>query len=184
MRLPTAPLLFALALMFMVPGGAGARAEPMPGAVIAVLNYAHILQNSDAAKDIRRQVKQYRDKFRNAVRVEEQRLRDLEAELKRQRGDRGPEAEENRQKFKNQMIAAQRQGQNFKRKLDKSLKSATTKVQRAVILIVQALTVEKGYTIVVDNSQVLLSERALDITKEVMDRLNKTLRTVTVPTPQ
>ena len=185
MRLQTALILFTLAPLFALSGGAGSRAEPMPGAVIAVLDYAQILQRSDAAKDIRRQVKQYRDSFRDTIQIEERRLREMEVELRRQRSVSSPAAyEENRQKFKSQVIAAQRQGQNFKRKLDQALKLAMAKVQRAVISIVKDLTNEKGYTIVVDNSQVLLADRAHDITAEVMARLNQTLRTVAVPKPQ
>ena len=183
MRLLFASRLLTLALLLVVPGGAGTWAEPMPKAVIAVLDYARILQESDAAKDIRRQAGQYGDRFRNDIQTEEKRLREMEAELKRQRGVSSLAAfEESSQKFKRQVMAAQRQGQDFKRKLDEALKMA--EVQQAVIPIVRKLTVEKGYTIVVDNSQVLFADRAHDITKEVMDRLNQTLRTVAVAKPQ
>lgn len=185
MRLLSALPLLALALLFVVPGGAGTRAEPLPKAAIAVLDYAQILRASGAAKDIRRQVKQYSDSFRDATLTEERRLRQAEAELKRQRSVWSPAAyEESRQIFKRQVIAAQRQGQDFNRNLDRALKSAMAEVQRAVISIVKNLTEEKGYTIVVDNSQVLFADQALDITKEVMDRLNRALRTVTVARPQ
>ena len=54
MRLLSALPLLALALLFVVPGGAGTRAEPLPKAAIAVLDYAQILRASGAAKDIRR----------------------------------------------------------------------------------------------------------------------------------
>ncbi|NQV61870.1 MAG: OmpH family outer membrane protein [Alphaproteobacteria bacterium] len=185
MRFLTSLSFLALALPFVVLGGTGARAEPMPKAVIAVLDYAKILQASDAAKDIRRQVKQYTESFRDVIQIEEHRLREIEAELKRQRDVSSPEAyEEKRQKFKSQVITAQRQGQDFRRNLDKTLKSATDELQGAIISIVKILTKEKGYTIVVDNSQVLIANSGLDITKEVMDRLNQKLRTVTVSKPQ
>ncbi len=185
MRLSLFLRFIIFALLFGVLNAAATGAEPMPKAVIAVLDYARILQASDAAKDIRRQVKLYGDSFRDVVQAEEDRLRGIEAELKRQRSVLSPDAyEEMRQDFKSQVITAQRQGQNFKRDLEKALKFATTQLQKAVIPIVKKLTEEKGYTIVVDNSQVLFADGGLDITEEVLDRLNQTLRTVAVPKPQ
>jgi Skp family chaperone for outer membrane proteins len=185
MRLPSFLRFVIFALLFGVLSAAGTRAEPMPKAVIAVLDYARLLQASDAAKDIRRQVKFYGDSFRDVVQAEEDRLRKMEAELKRQRSVVSAAAyKERRQNFKSQVIRAQRQGQNFKRDLEKALKLAMTQLQQAVIPVVKKLTEEKGYTIVVDNSQVLFASRALDITEEVMDRLNRKIRTVAVPKPQ
>jgi Skp family chaperone for outer membrane proteins len=53
-----------------------------------------------------------------------------------------------------------------------------------VIPIVKKLTEEKGYTIVVDKSQVLFAYTSLDISQAVMLELNKSLRTVAVQKPQ
>lgn len=183
---PRFALMFlALALPLALTAGGGLRAQGMPKAVIAVLDNAQIMQTSDAAKDIRRQVQDIRDRFRDSIQTEEHRLRQQEAELKRQRSILSPEVyEERRQKFKGQVIAAQRRGQDHQRQLDEAFKSAMSQVQAAVIDIVQQLTEEKGYTIVVDNSQVLVADRTLDITRDVITRLNQKLKTVTVTKPQ
>jgi Skp family chaperone for outer membrane proteins len=188
MRHLSALFILAIAMLLMVPPGTGAYAQDsrkMPRAVVAVLDYAHILQASDAAKDIRRQVEQYRISLRNAVQAEELTLRDEEAELKRQRNVLSPNAfAEKREQFKARVISAQRRGQGQKRQLDQSIKTAMLQVQQAVIPIVKKLTEAKGYSIVVDKSQVLVADRATDITKRVMAELNKSLRTVAVPKPQ
>ena len=57
-------------------------------------------------------------------------------------------------------------------------------IQGTVIPIVQAMTKAEGYTLVVDKSRVLFASRALDITDKVLLKLNRKLRTVTVPKPQ
>ena len=185
MRLLLALFLLVPGMVLVPLGGAVPRAEVMPKAVVAVLDYAQILKTSDAAKDIRRQVQVYRDGFRDAIQDEERRLRQVEAELKRQRSALSPEEfEKQRQEFKGQVIAAQRRAQGFKQQLDRALKSAMNEVQQAVIPIVKKLTEKRGYTIVVDKSQVLFADRALDITNDVIVQLNQTMSTVTVPKPQ
>ena len=188
MRQLSTLFILASAILLVVPVGSRAVAQDskeMPRAVVAVLDYTHILRASDAAKDIRRQVEQYRVNLRDTVQAEELTLRNEEAELKRQRNVLSPEAfADKRGQFKARVMAAQRRGQGQKRQLDQAIKTAMLQVQQAVIPLVKKLTEINGITIVVDKSQVLVADRAIDITKPVMDMLNQSLRTVMVPKPQ
>ena len=177
--------LVTLAILLANGAIAPLRAQDMPKAVVAVLDYAKILRTSDAAKDINRQINQYRSAFREEIQTEEIRLRKVEAELKRQRLVLSPEAlAERRKAFKDEVIAVQKRGQERKRQLDRAYKSAMDKVQSAMIPIVKRLTQDKGYTIVVDKSQVLFANRTLDVTDDVMSQLNEVLRSVAVPKPE
>ncbi len=185
MRFLSALPLWSFILSLVAFHAAGTSAQDMPKAAVATLNYAQILQASDAAKDIRRQVKQYQASFRKEVEAEEHRLRSVEAELKRQSSTVSSEAfEERRQKFKSQVIAAQRRGQDYNRQLDRAVKLAVAEVQRVVIPIVKKLTEERGFNVVVDSSQVLFADRRIDVTAEVMVLLNQALRTVAVAKPK
>ncbi len=176
-------LLFAAPLAALHCGNA--RAQELPAAVVAVLDYAHILRASDAAQDVRRQIEQYRTALRDEAQAEEIALRQEETDLKRQRNILSPEAfAEKRQQFKARVIAAQRRGQGHKQQLDRAFKTAMAKIQSAVIPIVKELTEEKGFTIVVDKSQVLFANTSLDISRTVMLELNKSLRTIAVPKPK
>jgi Skp family chaperone for outer membrane proteins len=185
MRRISAPFFMIFALLFMLADGAGVRAEEFPKAVVAVLDYAKILRTSDAAKDAGRQIKQYRNSFRDAMQAEEIRLRGVETELKRQRGALDPAVfEKRRREFKKQVIAAQKRGQDHKRQLDRAMKIVLDKIQAAMIPIVKVLTEARGFTLVVDKSQVLFANKALDVTDEVMHQLNQKLRTIKVPKPR
>ncbi len=185
MRQISTPYLMALAMLFTFVGGVGARAEDFPKAVVAVLDYAKILRTSDAARDAGRQIKQYRNSFRDAMQADEIRLRRAETDLKRQRSTLDQvEFKKRRQEFKEQVIAAQKRAQDHKRKLDRAMQRAMEKIQGAMIPIVKALTEAKGFTLVIDKSQVLFADKALDVTDEVMGQLNQKLRTITVPKPK
>ena len=160
-------------------------AQDLPRAVVAVLDYAKILKVSDAAKDVGRQIRQYRDGSAKEIRADELRLRAAETTLKRERSALRPgDFDKRRQEFREEVLAAQKRGQNRKRQLDRAFKKAMDQIQGTVIPIVQAMTKLEGYTLVVDKSQVLFASRALDITDKVLLKLNRKLRTVTVPKPQ
>ena len=177
--------LFALALLASGLNASIAYGEGLPRAVVGVLDFAHIMRSSDAAKDVRRQIDEYRKGFRVEIQADEVRLRKVEADLKRHRGDFSEETyQAKRQEFRTQVQAAQRRGQGHKRQLDRAAKAAIAKIQGAVIPIVQKLTAAKGFNIIVDNNQVLFADRALDVTGEVMEELNRVMGTVDVPHPK
>jgi len=181
----SALLVILMALSFTAVNANRAWSEDLPRAVIAVLDYAKILRASDATQDVTRQIRRYRDSFRAEIQADEIRLRGVETDLKRQRSVLSPAAyEQRRQDFKEQVIAAQKRGQKRKRQLDEAMKGAMNQVQGAVIPIVKKLTETKGFTLVVDKSQVLFAKKFMDITDEVMLQLNQQLRTVTVPKPK
>ena len=185
MRRISAPFFMALVVLFTSVNGTGVRGQDLPKAAVAVLDFGKVMRKSDAAKDISRQIKEFRDSFRDEIQADEIRLRQVETELKRQRSVLSPAVfEKRRQEFRNQVIAAQKRGQGHKRQLDRALKLAMDKIKAVVIPIVKELTENKGFTLVVEKSQVLFANRSLDVTDEVMRELNQKLRTVAVPKPQ
>ena len=185
MRLTSVLILTILAMSFTSVNGVGVRAQDLPRAVIAVLDYAKILRASDAAKGVSRQIRQYRESFQAEIQADEIRLRGVETDLKRQRNVLSPAAyEKRRQDFREQVIAAQKRGQKQKTQLGQALKGAMDQIQGAVIPIVKTLTETKGFTLVVDKTQVLFANKALDITNDVMLHLNQELLTIIVPKPQ
>lgn len=187
MAMGRAPLVSILAFVLLIGSlnGSKAYANGLPMAVVGVLDFAHIMRASDASKDVRRQIDEYRKIYRAEIQADEVRLRQAEADLKRHRGDFSEEAyQAKRQEFRTQVQAAQRRGQGHKRQLDRAANAAMATIQSAVIPIVQKLTVAKGFNIIVDNTQVLFAERALDVTGEVMEELNRVMGAVAVPQPK
>ena len=77
----------------------------------------------------------------------------------------------------------QRKAQDRSHQLDRSLNTAIGKIQESIIPIVQRLTKEMGFNVVVDKTQVLFARRNLDITERVLRELDATLPRVDVPKP-
>lgn len=160
-------------------------AQELPVAVVAMIDYAKILKNADAAKDVSLQIQKFQNKFSKEVSSDERRLRGVEANLKRERSNlSSKEFKSRRQDFRRQVLAAQKRGQDRKRQLNHAMENAMRQIQNRVIPLVKEVTKEDGYTLVVEKSQVLFAIRIHEITEKVLLKLNQNLRTVKVPRPK
>lgn len=176
---------FLLSLLLIVfSATAPGRAQGIPKAVVAVLDYQLLMRESAAAQDIRRQIQAYRQSYQSGISAEEDALRQEEQALKQQRTILTPEAfDAKRQAFERKVIDVQRSVQDRTRQLDRAFNTAMGEVQKAVVPIVTELTEEMGFNVVVDKSQVLFAKKALDITTQVMAELDKRVPSVEVPNP-
>ena len=162
-----------------------AWAQSLPVAGVAVIDYGKILESADATKNVNLQIRKFQNKISEEVRTEELRLLAVEAKLKRERSRLGAkEFKIRRKNFRNQVLSAQKRGQERKRQLERAMANAMRQIEQTVILLVKEITKVDGYTLVVEKSQVLFAERALEITDKVLLKLNQNLRTVKVPKPK
>lgn len=178
----------AAALLLGVPATAQVKEQSddaLPPAIVAVLDFQLVLRESAAAKDIRRQIEVYRKTYQDEIKKEEDKLRAEEAELKQQRAILSPEAfEQRRQQFERKVIEVQRKVQDRTRALDAAFNDAMDKLQSTLIPIVTELTRTQRFNIVVEKSQVMFAATDLDITKDVIEALDKKLQTIKVPPPK
>jgi Skp family chaperone for outer membrane proteins len=174
-----------LALPALAQGGKGNDEVVLPPAVVAVLDFQLVLRESTAARDIREQIEVYRKGYQDEVKKEEEKLRAEEAELKRQRTILSPEAfEDRRRKFEDKVREVQRQVQERTRALDAAFNEAMEQLQATMVPIVTEMTRAGRFNIVVEKSQVMFAQTDLDITAEVIEKLNARLKTIKVPPPK
>lgn len=153
-----------------------ANAADQMATSIVVVDIQKVLQESSAAKDIRQQIKIKRDRYQNDITKQEDKLRKDEKKLSEQRSILSPEAfEKRRDEFKESLIKVQRDVQVKRAKLDGSLSKSLNEVQQVVYQIIESLSGEKEFQLAVPTSQVLFAEESLNITGEVLKRLDKKL---------
>ncbi|MDA1090002.1 MAG: OmpH family outer membrane protein [Proteobacteria bacterium] len=158
---------------------------PVPVRIpFAVLDVQAILQESAAVKNIREQITKYGTEFEKEIEKERGNLRDANQELARQRTILAPEAfAEKRRKFEERVVEVQRLVQQRQRELDKTRNIAMEAVNQAYIEVVGRVANEKNLAIIMRKSQTAYSVGTLDLTKEILDQLNKKLPTVKVTKP-
>ena len=148
---------------------------------LAVVDFRGVLAKSEAARNIRSAVDEKRRELRKYFLEVENSLRDEQKDLSKKRSIVTAEAFEKRaRKLKEKAQSAQKLAQTSNQKLKKSFDQAMDKVQKELLRIVAEVAEETGVGVVLFRSAIVIAVKKLDISKEVLQRLNKKLPEVKV----
>lgn len=151
---------------------------------VAVVDTQRIMRDSAATKSIGEQIAKLRTSYQADITKQENELRGAEQELNKQRTIISAEAfAERRRAFEQRVGNLQRDVENRKRELDKSVQTAMGSVQKELNTIIGALVEERKFTLVLPKSQTIYHSPQMEVTDEVLKRLNSKLPSVRVPTP-
>jgi outer membrane protein len=184
--------LFLLLFGFLYSGSAVAQqsktAPPASGTEaplrVIVMSIENIRRNSVAVKNIREQIAGYRKEFQAGIQKEESALRSANQELAKKRTILSPEAfAKERRQFEQRVIGVQKLVQKRKRQLDQAQVESMVKVEERMNQIVANIAQSRNASLVLRRAQTVLVARGLDVTAEVLARLNKELVDVPVKKP-
>ena len=148
---------------------------------LAVVDFRGVLSKSEAARNIRSVVDEKRQELRKYFLEVENSLRDEQKDLSKKRSIVTAEAFEKRaRKLKEKAQSAQKLAQTSNQKLKKSFDQAMDKVQKELLRTVAEVAEESGVGVVLFRSAIVIAVKKLDISKEVLQRLNKKLPDVKV----
>ncbi len=163
------------------PGPAPAANAPLR---VIVMSIEDIRRNSVAVKNIRKQIAGFRKEFQTDIQKEESALRSANQELAKKRTILSPEAfAKERRQFEQRVIGVQKLVQKRKRQLDQAQVEAMVKVEGQMNQIVASIAQSRNASLVLRRAQTVLVARGLDVTAEVLERLNKELVDVPVKKP-
>jgi Skp family chaperone for outer membrane proteins len=161
-----------------------APAQTANAPVIAVLDIERILQQSAASKSMRPQIEKIRNDYRNDVKEQEGALLKAEKELSQQRSIVSAEVfAQKRREFEERARKAQNDVQERKRIIDSALGKAIEKIRGSTEEIARDLASERKIDIILPRGAVFLAVQNLDVTNEIMKRLDTKLPSVTIAMP-
>lgn len=164
------------------PSNAQETDAPLPSATAAVIDYQRVMREAKAAQSIRNQIEARRALYQEEIAAEEQRLLEADRELAGQRGVLSSEAfAEQRKAFEEEVAKVQRFVQERRQQLDDVSAMAMGEVREAVIQVVGELADQRGFNLVLPSAGVLLFSPQIEITDEVLDKLDTNLPDVRVP---
>jgi len=175
--LPAAIVLAVVAIAWLQPWQhGGAQAQKLPPTVAAVIDYQRIMRDAAAAQSIREQIEARRRAYQEEISKEEQRLHEADKAFAEQRSVLSPEAyAEKRRDFEQEVAEVQRLVQERRRELDRTAAAALNEVKQALIEIVTSIAEERGFNLVLSSSEVLFFSRSIDLTEEVLAKLDDRL---------
>jgi Skp family chaperone for outer membrane proteins len=181
---------FAIALavapaMFVVPAVAQGQAPAkLPPTIAAIVDNAKVQREATAWESARQQVQQISQGYQQEFQREEERLRNEEQELARQRTVLSPDAFEQRRRDWERRAADFQQRVNERRRgLEQSMNSVRTDIFKRQQEVINEIARDRAFNLVLDKSVVAFSADALDITPEVVRKLNQKMPSVKVTPP-
>lgn len=153
----------------------------MLDAKIAVVDVQYLMENSQAYTSTRNQIDDISNKLHNKMTNTESSLKKEEEALINKRGVIDNEKlEAEIESFNNKISAIQMSIQQKKAELEQLHGEAVNKIQGYVTQIITTMASEKNFNIAIPSSQLLYATPSLDITEEVLLRLNETLPSVEI----
>ena len=148
---------------------------------IGVVNIQKIMRDSTAAKSVRDQLQGKQRAFQTDLDAKEKALQAEDQALVKERDKISKEALEQKvNAFRQKAMTARNEIQNKRVQLDKGFQGALAQIQSATLGIVAEVAKEKGLSLMLSSSQVLYATTGMDVTDEVLARLNKKLPSVAV----
>lgn len=143
---------------------------------IAVVDVDQILVSSKAAKSIKQEVDTKRKGFIKSVKQEEDALRAAQKKIQAEhQGLSKEELAKKIQEFDRKRIEAKTAIDKKKSALDQSYSEAMNTLTKVIYEVCQEIANERSIDLVITRQNIIVGSSALDITGDVLDRMNKKL---------
>lgn len=182
--------IIALGIGLLIPGlwawtPSASAQKKVSAPVVAVIDVQAVMNNSEAAKSIKAQVAKLRTSFQQSIQSKKDELQKLGEDIQRQRAILSAEALQQRQREFDQKAAdAQKDFQARGNKIEGAVEKATQQIEGVAQQIIDQIAKESGITLVLNRAAVIHMGSDMDITPEVIKRLNAKLSSVAVNVPK
>ena len=148
---------------------------------IGVVDRQKIMQDSLAGESVRKEFEAMEQAYREQISTREYELRTQQEELGRQRAILTPEAYSEREnEFAALVEGLQRDVAEINKQLDAMLQYGMRQIDMQTIQIIAEIAEAKGYTLVLDKTQLLMVNTDYEFSQEVLTVLNARLPVVEI----
>ena len=171
--------LLSLALAF--PGiahAAGKAAAPVAAAEstrIAVVDVQGLMATAKAGKSIQEQINQQRDSFKNEFAKIEKELGEMQKKLADEKSAKPEEQSARKKEFETRLMEANKLVQQRRQTLEKGAAEASLNLRKEIVKVVAGIADKEGYDLVITSQNVIVNDKAMDITDQVLAALDKQL---------
>ncbi|AZL15777.1 OmpH/Skp family outer membrane protein [Rickettsiales endosymbiont of Stachyamoeba lipophora] len=146
-----------------------------------VVDIEHVLSESNAAKNVQKQLEEKKKKYEDEIAKQENQLKADEGKLKKEQKTLSPEAFEKKvRSFQTKLAEVQRGIQMKRSNLEEMNIKGISKISEVASNVIKDIAEERKVKIVFPTSQILYADVSLDITVEVLKKVNQKLSKVTI----
>jgi len=182
-------LCLVLAVGLLIgPSAGSARAQEQdadfPNSAVGIIDLQHILQGSTAWQGVNADRQRFLDDYNKQTAEEEQALREEQRGLAIQPNQAPtPELQQKARAFREKVAAFEQKVADRRRNLERALSIAMSEVQQMISVVADEVATERGVNLVLYRSQVPLFDSRMNMTDDVLARLNDRLASVDFPDP-
>ena len=169
-------MFYSVAAVAMLALSAPAMAADAPAAAntIAIVNIQQVMREATAAQNVREQLESKQKAFQSEIGKKEESLQKEDQDLGKKRSVLSKAAfDEKAAAFRKKATDVQKEVQSKKATLDAAFEHALNDIQKVVTEVITDLSKEKGFAVALPTSQILYGDPKLDISEEVLKRLNQ-----------
>ena len=159
-----------------------AKGTPPPAALIGVLGVPEIMQDSTAARQVQKEIGTRREKLNADAQKEQAAWRDMQQSLQADHAKLTPDQGHARERELQERITnAQKQFRDRNRIIQEAAQVGLGQIERTLIGVIRQVSESRGMNLVLHRNQVALNVNEFDISKAVVEQLNKVLPSVLIP---
>ncbi len=159
-----------------------AKGTPPPAASIGVLGVPEVMQDSTAARQVQKEIGARREKLNADAQKEQQGWRDMQQALQNDHAKLTPDQGRAREReLQERITAAQKQFRDRNRIIQEAAQVGLGQIERTLIGVIRQVSESRGMNLVLHRNQVALNINEFDISKAVVEQLNKVLPSVLIP---
>ena len=152
-----------------------------PNTSIGVIDINKILSESDAAITAAEQIEEIAIEIENEIKLSDDEIIKEQNSLIESQSIMAPEAfESKRNEYENKVQKYNNERQSKLMKIDELIAVSRNEILSAMKPILEEVSNEKGITIILEKASIMLNAEKMDITNEVLKKLNKSLPTIKV----
>ena len=170
---------FAIAAALLVMPAVSQAAEN--ALTFGVIDMGRVMKETEAAKGIFTALESKRSEYEKQIQKEGDTLAQLEKDIIAKKPKMSEEEfNKARKDFEEKLVKAQKMVQERKQTLDKGMADGINKLRAESAKITADVAKERGYAVVLTQDAVVLAQPALDVTDEVVKRLNAKVKKIDI----
>lgn len=140
---------------------------------IGIVDVEKIMSESKAAQDLKSQLDAKKESFQKEFSAKEKSLKEAEDGLLKERETLAPEEfAKKRKAYEEKVMDTRKLFQKSRNSLDEGLAAAMQTLNKSIVEATAAVAEEKGFDIVMRRDNVLIAANTLDITKDVLAKID------------
>ena len=153
-----------------------------PAAIIGVVDIQEIQRVSTAFTQVREEIERRRNRLNEDLQREQNTWRDAQQALANQRAQLNPDQIRQREReLQDRITDSQRIFRNRSQAIEQATQQALVQIEEALANIVRSVAQSRSINIVLPRPLVIMNAPEFDLTEEVAQQFNRTMRQVNIP---